>query len=195
MDEALVKLIFGVRGEGKTFYAKSQLRNVPRYIVYDPLAQYGDCGVCLETFDEFKKFLLANYRKAAMRAVYQPVTPETDFETVCELVYDLGNITYVVEEIGFFIGSMSLGFNLANIIQRGRHRNINFVGINQRPFGIPRILTSQAKEIVSFRQREPRDIEYFREFIGDEADKILTLPKYHHLRWTYDGNAITIEKS
>lgn len=194
MRESIVSMFFGVRGEGKTYAAKKRVLSFPRFIIFDTLGQYSECGVIAEDRKEFSALLKETYTKNNMRIVFQPVSPADDFEFICERVYMCGNCCFLAEEVGMFVSPTSLGFHLANIIQRGRHRNIDVLAVNQRPFGIPRILTSQAKEIISFRQREPRDIEYFREFIGDRADEILTLEKYHFLRWVADGNQITTGK-
>ena len=192
--ESLVTMIFGVRGEGKTFAAKKRVSAFPRYVIFDTLGQYSDMGIICEDVPEFKKLFAEVYNKQSMRIVFQPVNPQDVFEEICEYVYDCGNLCFLAEEVGMFVSPTSMGWNLANIIQRGRHKNIDVLAVNQRPFGIPRILTSQAKEIISFKQREPRDIDYFREFIGERAEEILTLPQYHFLRWCADGNTITTGK-
>jgi hypothetical protein len=193
MNESIIRLIFGMRGEGKTYYAKKQVQFFNRVIIFDTLGQYSECGLCFFDVQDFKNHLLNVYRENNFRLVFQPVSPLDYFDNICDIVFTMGNVAFFVEEIGLFVSPLSMPFNLANIIQRGRHKNVEFFGINQRPFGIPRLLTSQAKEIISFRQREPRDIDYFREFIGEEAEKILTLPKYHYLKWNYEK--IVIEKS
>lgn len=181
----------GQRGSGKSYLAKSMLKNHNRYLIYDTLGEY-EQGVFFDNLDKLKEFWLKVYQDN-FRLIYQPTIPRADFDEVCDLVYTCGDMMFLVEEIDCFCSAQDISLPFANITQRGRHRNITLIGVSQRPFGINRLVTSQAKEIYSFVHREPRDIEYLKFFIGSEAEKVRDLPRYHYLLWK-GGQGITIQK-
>lgn len=195
--EKKILLILGQRGCGKSTLSEMMTEDCRRLFVYDTLNNCRVRGVIIESYDELVAFwssILDKNPKAErtfpFRIIYRPVDPQEDFERICDLVYSLGYLTFLVEEVDSFIGSQkdSLPRDFLNIVQRGRHRDIELIGITQRPYAIPPILRSQAKEIYTFRQFEPRDIDFMRAFIGDEADKIRDLADYEYIFW--DGKNV-----
>jgi len=191
LSEKKVILVLGQRGGGKSYLANEMLPEYPRYLIYDTLGEYSR-GVAFLTLQELKDFWGKSYQRN-FRLIYQPVNPIEDFDEVCDLVYSLGDMMFLVEEIDTFCSSQTISTAFANIIQRGRHKNITLIGVSQRPYGIHRLITSQAKEIYSFLHREPRDVEYLKSFIGSEAEKVRDLPRYHYLLWR-GGKGISIQK-
>lgn len=190
MSEKKVVLVLGQRGSGKTYLARNLIQDINRLIIFDTLGEY-DTGINIETPNEFKEFFLKTYQ-GNFKICYQPAHPENDFDVICDIVYECGDLTFLVEEIDIFCSAQSISDNFANIIQRGRHRNISLIGVSQRPFGIPRLITSQAKIIYSFVHREPGDLDYLKAYIGDEAEKIKDLKLYEFLKW--DNGKISISK-
>lgn len=191
MSEKKVILILGQRGSGKSYLAKLMLAEYNRYLIYDTLGEYIK-GVSFLTLQELKDFWGKTYQ-GNFRLIYQPVNPIEDFDEVCDLVYSLGDMMFLVEEIDTFCSAQTLSTAFANIIQRGRHKDITLIGVSQRPYGIHRLVTSQAKEIHSFLHREPRDVDYLKSFIGEEAEKVRDLSRYHYLLWQ-GGKGISIRK-
>ena len=191
MDEKKVILILGQRGSGKSYLAGEMLACYSRYLIYDTLGEYSR-GVIFLSLAELKAFWGKTY-SGNFRLIYQPVNPIEDFDEVCDLVYELGDMMFLVEEIDTFCSSQTISTSFANIIQRGRHKDITLIGVSQRPYGINRLITSQAKEIYSFLHREPRDVDYLKFFIGSEAERVRSLPRYHYLLWQ-GGKGIIIRK-
>ncbi len=192
MSEKKVILILGQRGSGKSYLAKSMLKEYNRYLVYDTLGEY-EQGVFFNKLDDLKEFWLKVYQDN-FRLIYQPTIPRADFDEVCDLVYACGDMLFLVEEIDSFCSAQDISLPFANITQRGRHKDITLIGVSQRPFGINRLITSQAKEVYSFLHREPRDVEYLKFFIGSEAEKVRDLPRYHYLLWR-GGQSVSIRKA
>lgn len=57
--------------------------------------------------------------------------------------------------------------------------------VAQRPGSVPINIRSQAERVITFRQREPRDIAWLTEWSGDEiwAASIAGLADHHHTEW------------
>lgn len=186
MTEKKISLILGKRGSGKTVLSKYLLQNYNRLIVFDTLGEYTE-GVVFYKAQELAKFWHRCYRKN-FRLIYRPMEPETEIELIAKLVWLCGDICFCVEEIDKFGTAWKISKEFAQIIQRGRHNNITLIGITQRPYGIHRLLTSQAKELFIFNTNEPRDREYLRNLLGQEVPASLDqLSEYECIKWM-DGS-------
>jgi len=184
MTEKKIILIFGKRGSGKSYLAKKLIEKESRLVVFDSMSEY-DSGVTFnsESLDGFVAFWRKVYRQN-FRLIYRPLNPDAEIESISELVYTLGNVCFLVEEIDCYCSAYQISESFAAIVQRGRHKNITLIGITQRPYGIHRLLTSQAKEIYVFNTNEPRDREYLRALLGQEIEvKLDSLKQYEFVKW------------
>ena len=189
MSEKKITLIFGKRGTGKSYLAAKLIENEKRLLIFDTLGEYTN-GVVFdaEYAERFKEFWKRTYR-GNFRLIYRPLNPEAEIDEIAELVFLLGNMTFLVEEVDCYCTSWQISDAFAHIIQRGRHKDISLIGVTQRPFGIHRLLTSQAKEIYIFGTNEPRDREYLKLLLGAEIEaKLDQLQQYQYLHWQ-DGVA------
>jgi len=197
MDEKKVILIFGKRGSGKSYLGAKLLNDERRLVVFDVMGEYTD-GVVFnaEQYEQFIEFWRRVYR-GNFRLIYRPLRPDVEIERIAELVYACGNVTFFVEEIDCYCSAYSISDAFAAIVQRGRHKNIQLVGVTQRPFGIHRLLTSQAKEIYVFNTNEPRDRDYLKSLLGvGVEEKLDKLKQYEHLHWSDDGtDELRIERA
>lgn len=156
-----------------------------RLLIYDTMGEY-DQGLIFENVKDLIDFWGAHIHDD-FRLIYQPLQPREEFENICKLVYACGDMVFVAEEIDSFCTPTEIRPDFANIIQRGRHKNITFYGVSQRPYGINRIISAQSKEIYTFQQSEPRDIEYLTTYIGQDVEKVRELPQYNFLHWQSTG--------
>ncbi len=194
MTEKIITLIFGKRGGGKSYLAAVLTKQIRRVLVYDTLGEYRD-GFVFQDLGDLSRFWKRNIR-GAFRLIYQPTNPEAEFEDIAELAWLCGDLTFLVEEIDIFCSPHKIGPAFQNVIQRGRHHDINLIGISQRPFGIHRLLTSQAKEIYIFRTNEPRDREYLRNLLGTEIEATLDgMAQFEYAKWMDGKEEITVGKA
>lgn len=193
MPEKIIELVFGKRGSGKSELAKILLRQHPRHIIFDTLGEYTD-GVVVENIEQLKALWGKVYRRP-FKIIYQPLDPEGEFPIVAQLVLACGDITLLIEECDRYARPLQMCLPLKEIVQRGRHRNIALIGVTQRPPGIDRLLTSQAKKMCIFNTSEPRDIEYFKDVIGDKvAAKIEALKQYEYVEWLDGREELLVKK-
>jgi len=196
MNEKKITLIFGKRGTGKSYLAAKLIAEERRLLIYDTLSEY-DAGVIFDTeqAEQFKEFWRHVYRRN-FRLVYRPLNPQAEIDEIAELVFALGDMTFLVEEVDCYCTSYQISDAFAHIIQRGRHKNISLIGVTQRPFGISRLLTSQAKEIYVFGTNEPRDRDYLKLLLGEAIEpKLDLLQKYEYVRWQEGKQELEIGKA
>jgi hypothetical protein len=196
MVEKKIILIFGKRGSGKSYLAGKLIENEPRLIVFDTMSEYEN-GIVFgaEEYERCLEFWRKVYRQN-FRLIYRPIRPDVEIGQICDLVYTLGNCCFLVEEIDCYCSSYQISDTFAAIVQRGRHKNITLIGITQRPYGIHRLVTSQAKEIYIFNTNEPRDREYLRTLLGQEVEpKLDALKQYEFIRWQDGKEGLEIEKA
>lgn len=191
--EKIITLIFGKRGSGKSLLAQRMIRDRKRLLVYDTIGEYTN-GVIIEDLPALKEFWGKVYR-GNFRIIYQPVDPENDFDTVCRLVYECEDLTFLVEELDRYSKPLTLSLPFKNIIQRGRHKNIELIGVTQRPHGVDKLLTSQAKQMFIFNTTEPRDVDYFKDTIGyPVVVKIAALNEYEYVKYQDGSDQLEVGK-
>jgi len=185
--EKKIQLVMGKRGSGKSVLTKFLIRNVNRLVVYDIMTEYVE-GV---TFDDIERQRLAVFwalvYKQDFRIVYRPMQPKEEIEWIAEAVFALGDLTFVVEEIDSICTPFDIPLPMQAIIQRGRHKNVEMIGVTPAPFGIHRDLTRQAKDIFVFKTTEPRDVQYLQRLLGSRIEhKLAALEQYEFIHWS-DG--------
>jgi len=184
--EKIILIIFGKRGSGKTILAKNKVRDRWRLLIYDTLGEYST-GVIVTDLNELKEIWGKIYR-GNFRITYQPVDPEGDFDAVCREVALCGDLTFLVEELDRFARPLAMSRQFKEIVQRGRHHRVELIGVTQRPHGIDKLLTSQAKQMCIFNTTEPRDIDYFKDVVGYKVVmKIADLKEFEYVNWR-DGS-------
>lgn len=190
--EAIIKLVFGIRGSGKTVKVRNLIKDNRRLLVVDTLCNDYFDGVAFHSLTELKRFWLKVY-SSDFRLIYKPPGDESeireDIAEICKLCDACENLTLVVEEINIIFDEKRPPTEFNNMIFSGRKSGIELIGVAQRPFGFGRKLTSQAKEFYIFYNREPGDVRFFKQSLGtDAALEICTLEQYQYLRWVYaDG--------
>jgi len=196
MSEKKITLILGKRGSGKSYLANKLIENEPRLVIFEVMSEYkNDVVFDAENYDLFLEFWRKVY-VGRFRIIYQPIKPDDEIEKIGELVYNLGQCCFLIEEVDCYCSSQSISDNFAAIIQRGRHKHIRLIGITQRPYGIHRLLTSQAKEIFIFNTNEPRDREFLRILLGQEIDsKLDTLKPFEYVHWQDGKEGLEIGKA
>jgi hypothetical protein len=98
-------------------------------------------------------------------------------DVICDLVFDIGNLTVALEEIPHYCTAGWMPDGLDVLSRMGRHRRIDLVYTGQRFAELPRMLTATTDYFVLFGQREPRDLEALADPVGrDVAEKVERLP-------------------
>jgi hypothetical protein len=121
------------------------------------------------------------------RFVYQPDgDPADHFEQICRIVKGTGRMIFAIDEIWYVapVEEYKLPPTFKWLIFCGRHHNISMIATAQVPSAVSRKFTSQAGEMRLFFLHEPRYLEYFRDFIGPDADQLTKLEPFYYLVWS-----------
>ena len=161
--------VAGQTGMGKTLWLRAHLATLPRFIVYDHMAELGDAAGARVVFKlrDALDHVQAN-GTGFLRLVYQEIPSPRTFDFFCRLALLAGDLVLIVDELDQFAGSVrplpSTPF--LNVIHRGRHRGIGVVGASRRAAEVSRTFTSQCRRFVVFRTTEPNDLGYLRSIVG-----------------------------
>lgn len=107
---------------------------------------------------------------------------------VFRMLHDVPDVVIGLEEASQYMGPTKKEPAVEWFFQYGRHNRQSLVAIARRPSELSRIATSQSDVVVSFRQKEPIDIDYITKLSSAEkAERIRSLDDYE---WDYviDGH-------
>jgi hypothetical protein len=193
--------IAGQTGSGKSYLVKKAIDQADRLIVYLPKREDTDYpGVVFDGLacerDPFLRFwAYSKDRVGKFRLVYRPGDKfdADEFDRLCRLVYACGDCVLVAEEIASYLSSrifQSVGRyqGIKNLLTAGRTRGVTCYWLTQRCFGIPREVTSEARDAYLFRLQEPADLDYVQDRFGLEARlKVEKLGPFEHCHWINTG--------
>jgi len=121
------------------------------------------------------------------------------FDDLCYQVYEVGNLIFVVDELDQWCGPASLPGGLRNIINYGRHSQVDFLGLSRRPARVHRDVTANADTWHVFQTVEKRDLDYIRDLVpphrAAEVDKLPALGVGECLKFSVHDRAESAEKS
>ena len=191
-NEAVIKLVLGMRGCGKTVKVRNLIKDIRRLLVVDTKGYDYSDGVAFHSLAQLKSFWHKVYQ-GDFRLIYKPPGDDSeireDIAEICTLSEACENLTLVVEELNIIFDEKRPPTEFNHMIFGGREPGVELIGVAQRPIGFGRKLTSQAKEFYVFYNREPGDVRFFKQSLGNEAAlAICTLEQYQYLKWVYaDG--------
>ena len=171
--------VAGRKGSGKSCVTRAILQRTNRMFLFDTMGehfwvpeQFTDLGeACVflwETVQERQTFQ-ASYISEGSR----PQGLETDFSEISRAVYEVGNLTYAIEEIPMLTKPQWEPEAFDTIVRLGRHRSINMLYTAQRLSECPRRLTAATDVFVLFRHTEPRDLDAIAERCGPEVAAVV----------------------
>jgi len=182
-----VRVIFGRKGSGKSYYIKGRVRREPRLIVWDLLSEYAGLYSDRPLRDATLVYSAAQLadlagRRPLGRVVVQ--APREEAPLVFRFARRAGDLTLVVDEVNLYCSPSGADPELLELLRLGRHARLDLYLAARRPAEVHRDVTAQADEITVFRTTESRDLDYFSRLAGqDFADRLTTLPRWHSTTW------------
>jgi hypothetical protein len=171
-----VVYICGKRKVGKSYFLEYLAKRYPAYIVYDGAThQHASMGSVVRTSEELESSLNAG----VLKIVCQPFKDGQEvFDKFCKVIWNKGNTTLMVEEIGNYCDGYSTSEYFDMLARVGRNRGIGVVAINQRPKRVWTNFVSLIEHWIIFSSDFPDDIRFLSEYIGvARAENLKALPK------------------
>jgi DNA helicase HerA-like ATPase len=180
-----IVVILGRKGSGKSTLAREVVAKLPRVVVLDPLEEYQ--GLRCRSIGALVSFMEEAHDRPRFRVVCTFGEDVDDYGIALDVCRAVGNLWVVVEEVNFFVDCWTRDKPFMDLVRFGRHDRVSMLLVAQRAAEIPKLYTSQSDVIVSFRQSEPRDLDYLSKVghVGSAgAARIAALPR---LKWPPPG--------
>lgn len=198
IKDARCLALYGCRGSGKSTRAKQLLREHPRVIAFDPMAEYAEHG--------FKEVATIKGVKDALKSQWQrdfkiSYVPNGDMMSrlhyLAELIWhvqkpygdgqDARKVLLVIEEANMGYPNQKMPpqfFGAQKLVLQGRHRGIGIMAITQRPALVSADLRGNVDEVYVFQQSQQLDINAITGVIGKEREAAIRALKPHeYLHW------------
>lgn len=157
-NENVIIALFGTKGSGKSTLARAIVEESPRVVIVDMLGEY-DADVVAVSVDQALAEMVSKEHASAFSLSVR-LSESDDYLDVLECAYHLTDTLLVIEEASFLCSAANFPPELSKLVRYGRHRRISQLYISRRPAEVARDVTAQADLLVTFRQREPRDLDY-----------------------------------
>lgn len=174
--------IIGRKGTGKSTVSREILKHGSREFIFDTA---GDHSWVPDRFTEIDQAVNFIFECATQGGEFiGSFVPEgeededlqRDFGEICKVVWESGNITFVVEELPMLSLPQWAPPRFDRILRLGRHRAINIVYTAQRASECPKRATSATDLFILFHTSEPPDLDRIAERCGNEcADLVRNL--------------------
>jgi DNA helicase HerA-like ATPase len=124
--------------------------------------------------------------------VYSPEVPTYEgFERLCELVYSLGNIHLIADELMLVYRDGNhvrpTTDHHLKILTNGRKRGVGLTGCTQRPVNVPLESISESEHLFCFLLKLPTDTDRMRKVMGPAVQDAQLLQQYW---FYYDHDAL-----
>ena len=183
-------VVAGRKGSGKSSLIQNEiLPLLPRPVyIFDSMREYS--GTVFGSVRECAELLKSSPEKLeSLVALFYLKPTKKDLQdgqlSMIDAVFELGDMTggsCIIEEAWHYSTPYSQPYPFKRALLSGRHfaqgDGFSTVFVSQRIANLHRDTSSQADSIVTFRQTEPRDLEYLARREGS-AEIVRELEKYH----------------
>jgi len=192
-SQALIVGIAGRRGSGKSTMARYLAQCCYRIMVWDPMAEHRWVPNRFASMQRLEQFMAWAAAQSTFAGRYVPETAELteEFGEVCGLVYDYGDLVFLVEEVPMVSSPSSLPGEFDRLVRLGRHQEVSIIYTAQRLAETARRLTAATDYFVLLQHHEPRDLDAIADRCGHEvANRVARLPRHGYLIWSAVGGGI-----
>lgn len=172
--------ILGVRGSGKSTFAKSLISKIDKsnkktIIILDPMDEYFG-KFHFNHVDEFIQ-RISDYGLEKNIYVFKS-NSQSENEDFLDVVEQLENCLIVFEECSKFSKPQGIYESFGNIVNYGRHNKLTYLAIARRSAEIHKDIISNSHFIIAFNQTIPNDIKLLSEYGFSDQLKDLKVFEY-----------------
>lgn len=175
--EKLLKLerdvgaVTGASGYGKTSKARllapaSKYRRRLALEAFPEKSEYG--GQQIHDGAVLADVLLKAGKTGAFNISYYPKDPSKEFPAICNMVWELGDLMFIVEEADTYFEDFKVPPEFRRLATRGRHRKVSLLMVSQAPYYIPKVIRRECRFLCAFNLAEETDREWAAEFPGGD---------------------------
>lgn len=195
--------ILGKRGSGKSNLCKFLQRAFHRVIVIDLLHEYKEKApsITVTNVPDLARTLIRLIQAGApkFRIIFKwdvesSTFNEDEFNTVLRLVYKMGDVMLVIEEIHHYMKREYMPEWLSKLVLVGRHQRVGIIATSQKPATVSKVFISQCHHIFVSKMFERNDLKYFADTMGEQSEKLRDLGKHVFAHYV-PGNPLTFIKA
>jgi hypothetical protein len=155
----MIYTVFGKKGSGKSTLSKEIMVNLGGRVVFlSPVERLNVEHVEVWTVEDIETEM---EEQEPGDVVLVRLADVSAMDAVaCQAIYDGEGYTIIIDEVEKYQGSKEL----LDMIHYSRHFNIHIVANTRRYVDVPRLLTSQSDILYVAPTREPRDIQYIKDY-------------------------------
>jgi hypothetical protein len=200
-----VSLVFGMTESGKSYLVNKRIIPQKKKVVVFDYAHCFTGGKEITNIEKNYKKIFAKYSKEEkFYLIYRPPRNIDDikaFDYLAALSIALGRsigknvpreerLLLVIDEADHICSPSFQSRKLKELVNKGRHDNVDTTAIARIPQRLHTDLRSNATTQISFRLTNDAALKNFRLNISNEAAKeIAALKKYYFLKWQDTGEA------
>ena len=190
--------ITGQTGSGKTTLARHIQKCFPRLVIFDRVRDYenerGEGIFHVSTFETFGRAIAATLNEKTFKIIFSFDIDADNHDDVFNMAMRVcykrwdhceyqNPICVVVDEIHNFATPHFIPKYLKESYLSGRHQNLGIIAASQRPANVHKDVLAQSTHLFCANFSEANDIKYFREKMGEHAEKLRTLPQFEFLHF------------
>jgi hypothetical protein len=171
--------IIGRKGTGKSSLTREILERSDREFIFDTAGDHLWTPDRFDQLDEAFSYVVAHGAEpGSFRGSYIPESDEDedlvkDLSEISKAVWEVGNMTFVVEELPMMSQPNWAPAKFNKIVRLGRHRSINVVYTGQRAAELPRRVTGATDVFVLFQTSEPPDLDQIALRCGKDTAELV----------------------
>lgn len=194
--KAEIVAVLGASGSGKSSYMKAELRREKprRLLIYDPDGEYPTFGRQVSKLADVQSVLHQASGGKGFKLVFRPhadpVKARKQFDMLCRLVFEAGDMRYLVDELADVTTPSWSPPGWSMVTRRGRKRGIRIFGAAQRPANIDKNFLGNCSRVRSGRLMYEDDAKAVSKVLGVPPGEMLALAPLHFIEREPPGEAV-----
>jgi len=173
---------------GKSSLSRLLLTQIRRKLVLDTLGDDYDRGCIVESAELLRRYYNRVRTFEDFTAILRPKS-DADIDGFFHVARHAWNCWIIVDEVDRYCNATHAHPDLYWIINYGRHRLLNVVGIARRPAEVARTLTANADWRVALQVTEERDLKYLANYMD-----VSRLPSLDEHEWQFSGRSAVLTR-
>jgi hypothetical protein len=162
--------------------------NLKHCLIYDTMWEY---NMTAYGYVGFKWRTGENAPKINREIVRTHGVNKSIFNGVCRNVLESRNVFFVIDECDKYADNTPLRYqseHFDTIIEQGKHYGVGVLAITRRLANLSKTILGESRQVISFYQFLPNDVEVLNKFIGEKnADRSMKLKPFEYLAFK-DGD-------